>query len=71
MGTAVDEYFSSEVNIINGQVIKTDGVTQYFNGTVNQYNSNQQSVNIDHVVFNPTSKIIFEFFLRKKRFTSI
>ncbi|CAF4005403.1 unnamed protein product, partial [Rotaria magnacalcarata] len=55
MGTAVDEYFSSEVNIINGQVIKTDGVTQYFNGTANQYNSNQQSVNIDHVVFNPTN----------------
>ncbi|CAF4440072.1 unnamed protein product [Rotaria socialis] len=55
MGTAVDEYFSSEVNIINGQVIKTDGVTQYFNGTANQYNSNQQSVNVDHVVFNPTN----------------
>ncbi|CAF3372187.1 unnamed protein product [Rotaria sp. Silwood1] len=55
MGTAVDEYFSSEVNIINGQVIKTEGVTQYFNGSANQYNSNQQPFNVDHIVYNNTN----------------
>ncbi|CAF3965491.1 unnamed protein product [Rotaria sp. Silwood2] len=55
MGTAVDEYFSSEVNIINGQVIKTEPTTQYFNGSANQYNSNQQPFNIDHIVYNTTN----------------
>ncbi|CAF1064453.1 unnamed protein product [Rotaria sordida] len=55
MGTAVDEYFSSEVNIINGQVIKTEAVTQYFNGNTNQYNSNQQPFNIEHIVYNTTN----------------
>lgn len=62
MGTAADDYFSSEVNIINGQVIKIEGVTQYFNGTANQYNSNQQSVHIDQIVYNPTSKNLLNLF---------
>jgi hypothetical protein len=36
MGTAADEYFTSGVNITNGQVIKTEEVVQYFNGNANQ-----------------------------------
>ena len=31
MGTATDEYFTSGVNITNGQVIKTEEVVQYYN----------------------------------------
>ena len=62
MGTAVDEYFSSEVNIINGQVIKTEATTQYFNGSANQYNSNQQSLNSDHIVYNNTSNKNFSYY---------
>ncbi|UJR10157.1 hypothetical protein I4U23_014373 [Adineta vaga] len=57
MGTTVNEYFSSGVNIINGQVIKTENVTQYFNGNTNQYNNNhsQQTINFDNnAVYNTT-----------------
>jgi hypothetical protein len=46
MNTSADEYFNSEVNIINGQVIKTEGITQYVN---------QQSF------YNPTGKKIYFF----------
>jgi hypothetical protein len=67
MGTAVNEYFSSGVNIINGQVIKTENVTQYFNGSANQYNSNQQSLNFDNIAYNTTSSII-SFFLSSSSF---
>jgi hypothetical protein len=35
MATTTDEYFSSGLNVTNGQVIKTEGIipttTQYFN----------------------------------------
>ncbi|CAF0862944.1 unnamed protein product [Adineta ricciae] len=59
MGTTVNEYFSSGVNIINGQVIKTENVTQYFNGNTNQYNTNnnnqqQQTVAFDNGIYNTT-----------------
>lgn len=61
MGTAVNEYFNSGANIINGQVIKTEGVTQYFNGNANQYNNNnQQAMNFDNVVYNPTRRCFRE-----------
>jgi hypothetical protein len=52
MGTTTDEYFTSGVNITNGQVIKTEGVVQYFNG-----NANQQSLYFDN-----TSKTFFLMF---------
>ena len=47
MATTTDEYFSSGLNVTNGQVIKTEGIiptttTQYFNGNANQFNTNQQ-----------------------------
>jgi hypothetical protein len=51
MDTSADEYFNSGVNIINGQVIKTESITEYFDG-----NANQQSF------YNPTSKIFFFIF---------
>ncbi|CAF1015065.1 unnamed protein product [Adineta steineri] len=54
MGTDVNEYFSSGVNIINGQVIKTENVPQYYNGNTNQYTSNPQTLNFDNIVYNTT-----------------
>lgn len=64
MATATDEYFSSGLNVTNGQVIKTEGTipttTQYFNGNANQFNSNQQqqTFTFDNIVYNTTSKIL-------------
>lgn len=69
MATATDEYFSSGLNVTNGQVIKTEGTipttTQYFNGNANQFNSNQQqqTFTFDNIVYNTTSKIIIYAFL--------
>ena len=65
MGTTLNEYFSSGVNIINGQVIKTENVTQYFNGNTNQYNTNnnnqqQQTVAFDNVIYNTTRKALLD-----------
>ncbi len=62
MATTTDEYFSSGLNVTNGQVIKTEGTipttTQYFNGNGNQFNSNQQQTfTFDNIVYNTTSKI--------------
>jgi hypothetical protein len=66
MATTTDEYFSSGLNVTNGQVIKTEGTiptttttTQYFNGNANQFNSNQQqqTFTFDNIVYNTTSKI--------------
>lgn len=64
MATTADEYYSSGLNVTNGQVIKTEGTmqttTQYFNGNANQFNSNQQqqqqTFTFDNIVYN-TSKI--------------
>ena len=64
MATTTDEYFSSGLNVTNGQVIKTDGTipttTQYFNGNANQFNANQQqqqqTFTFDNIVYNTTSK---------------
>jgi hypothetical protein len=62
MATATDEYFSSGLNVTNGQVIKAEGIipttTQYFNGNANQFNSNQQqqTFTFDNIVYNTTSK---------------
>lgn len=42
MGTSTDDYFTSEIHLAHGQVIKTEGATAFFNGNANQYNSNQQ-----------------------------
>jgi hypothetical protein len=69
MATTTDEYFSSGLNVTNGQVIKTEGTipttTQYFNGNGNQFNSNQQQTfTFDNIVYNTTSKI----FSRKRFF---
>jgi hypothetical protein len=63
MATATDEYFSSGLNVTNGQVIKTEGTipttTQYFNGNANQFNTNQQQTfTFDNIVYNTTSKIL-------------
>lgn len=63
MATTTDEYFSSGLNVTNGQVIKTDGsiptTTQYFNGNANQFNTNQQqqqqqTFTFDNIVYNTT-----------------
>lgn len=62
MATAADEYFSSGLNVTNGQVIKTEGsiptTTQYYNENTNQFNSNpqQQTFTFDNIVYNTTSK---------------
>ena len=63
MATAADDYFSSGLNVTNGQVIKTEGTipttTQYFNGNANQFNSNQQqqqTFTFDNIVYNTTSE---------------
>lgn len=63
MATAADDYFSSGLNVTNGQVIKTEGVipttAQYFNGNANQFNTNQQqpqTFTFDNIVYNTTSK---------------
>jgi hypothetical protein len=66
MATTTDEYFSSGLNVTNGQVIKTEGTipttTQYFNGNANQFNSNQQqqTFTFDNIVYNTTSKIFID-----------
>ncbi|UJR35881.1 hypothetical protein I4U23_028624 [Adineta vaga] len=57
MATTTDEYFSSGINVTNGQVIKAEGTipttTQYFNGNANQFNSNQQQTfTFDNIVYN-------------------
>ncbi|CAF1185299.1 unnamed protein product [Rotaria sordida] len=57
MATTTDEYFSSGINVTNGQVIKTEGTipttTQYFNGNANQFNTNQQQTfTFDNIVYN-------------------
>ncbi|CAF3851990.1 unnamed protein product [Rotaria sp. Silwood2] len=57
MATTTDEYFSSGLNVTNGQVIKTEGTipttTQYFNGNANQFNTNQQQTfTFDNIVYN-------------------
>lgn len=69
MATATDDYFSSGLNVTNGQVIKTEGTipttTQYFNGNANQFNSNQQQTfTFDNIVYNTTSKI-FSFLVNR------
>ena len=63
MATATDEYFSSGLNVTNGQVIKAEGIipnpTQYFNGNGTQFNTNQQqqqTFTFDNIVYNTTSK---------------
>jgi hypothetical protein len=65
MATTTDEYFSSGLNVTNGQVIKKEGTipttTQYFNGNANQFNTNQQQTfTFDNIVYNTTSKIDFD-----------
>ena len=60
MATATDDYFSSGMNVTNGQVIKSEAIipttTQYFNGNGNQFNTNhQQTFTFDNIVYN-TSK---------------
>lgn len=62
MATTTDEYFSSGLNVTNGQVIKAEGTipttTQYFNGNANQFNTNQQQTfTFDNIVYNTSSKI--------------
>ena len=75
MATAADEYFSSGLNVTNGQVIKTEGTipttTQYYNENTNQFNTNQQpqTFTFDNIVYNTTSKkSTREIFIGKKKF---
>ena len=54
MATTTDEYFSSGLNVTNGQVIKTEGTipttTQYFNGNANQFNSNHNNKHLHLII---------------------
>lgn len=60
MATAADDYFSSGMNVTNGQVIKSEAIipttTQYFNGNANHFNTNhQQTFTFDNIVYNTSN----------------